>query len=102
MPVVGIEAQCAGLPIFFSKNITEETTASELAHYIGFEESPVIGADKIVKVVEDYMPNRRRYAAEVKINGFDSKSEALRMQSFYLAQINSVDGYDRYSYTFTV
>ena len=34
---------------------------------------------------------------EVKINGFDSKSEALRMQSFYLAQINSVDGYERNS-----
>ncbi len=33
MPVVGVEAQCCGLPIFFSKNITEETTASELAHY---------------------------------------------------------------------
>lgn len=97
MPVVGIEAQCAGLPIFFSKNITEETTASELAHYIGLEESPVIWADKIVKVVEDYMPKRRSYAAEVKINGFDSKSEALRMQSFYLAQINSVDGYERNS-----
>ena len=83
--------------IFFSKNITEETTASELAHYIGLEESPVIWADKIVKVVEDYMPKRRSYAAEVKINGFDSKSEALRMQSFYLAQINSVDGYERNS-----
>ena len=79
---------------FFSKNITEETTASELAHYIGLEESPVIWA---VKVVEDYMPKRRSYAAEVKINGFDSKSEALRMQSFYLAQINSVDGYERNS-----
>ena len=46
MPVVGIEAQCSGLPIFFSKNITEETTASELAYYIGLEETPNIWADR--------------------------------------------------------
>ena len=95
--LLGYWQNVQAFPIFFSKNITEETTASELAHYIGLEESPVIWADKIVKVVEDYMPKRRSYAAEVKINGFDSKSEALRMQSFYLAQINSVDGYERNS-----
>ena len=47
MPVVGIEAQCAGLPIFFSKNITEETTASELAHYIGLEESAETWVERV-------------------------------------------------------
>lgn len=87
MPVVGIEAQCAGLPIFFSKNITEETTASELAHYIGLEETSDIWADKIIAVVNDYMPKRRSYAAEVKKNGFDSSNEAFRLQNFYLSKI---------------
>ncbi len=87
MPVVGIEAQCAGLPIFFSKNITEETTASELAHYIGLKESSEIWADKIIEVINDYMPKRRSYAVEVKESGFDSSNEALRMQNFYLEQI---------------
>lgn len=43
MPVVGIEAQCAGLPVFFSKNVTEETTASELAYYIGLEKAQLYG-----------------------------------------------------------
>ena len=93
MPVVGIEAQCAGLPIFFSKNITEETTASELAHYIGLEESSDIWADKIVEVINDYMPKRRSYVVEVKKNGFDSSNEALRMQDFYFAKINRVNRY---------
>jgi len=87
MPVVGIEAQCAGLPIFFSKNITEETTASELAHYIGLEESPDIWADKIIKVTNNNMPIRRSYAEEVKRNGFDSKNEAIRMQNLYFSKI---------------
>lgn len=91
MPVVGIEAQCSGLPIFFSKNITEETTASELAYYIGLEETPNIWANKIVKVVNGHIHKRRSYVAEVIKNGFDSSNEALRLQKFYLAKINQVD-----------
>lgn len=87
MPVVGIEAQCAGLPIFFSKNITEETTASELAHYIGLDEKPEAWAENIIKVVNDNMPLRRSYAEEVKQNGFDSHSEAMRMMEFYLGKL---------------
>lgn len=87
MPVVGIEAQCAGLPIFFSKNITEETTASELAHYIGLNESPEVWADTIINVVNANLGKRRSYAEEVKKNGFDSHSEAMRMMKFYLDRL---------------
>ena len=87
MPVVGIEAQCAGLPIFFSKNITEETTASELAHYIGLNESPEVWADTIINVVNANLGKRRSYAEEVKKNGFDSHSEAMRMMKFYLGKL---------------
>ena len=87
MPVVGIEAQCAGLPIFFSKNITEETTASELAHYIGLNESPEVWADTIINVVNANLGKRRSYAEEVKKNGFDSHSEAMRMMNFYLGKL---------------
>lgn len=87
MPVVGIEAQCAGLPIFFSKNITEETTASELAHYIGLNESPEVWADTIINVVNANFGKRRSYAEEVKKNGFDSHSEAMRMMKFYLDKL---------------
>lgn len=83
MPVVGIEAQCAGLPIFFSKNITEETTASNLAHYIGLDKSPKEWADEIIPIVQSSLSHRRSYAVEVKEAGFDSDSEAKRMQSFY-------------------
>lgn len=87
MPVVGIEAQCAGLPIFFSKNITEETTASSLAHYIGLDESADVWADKIIGAVNENLDKRRSFADEVKKNGFDSHSEAMRMMNFYLNKI---------------
>ena len=88
MPVVGIEAQCTGLPIFFSKNITEETTASNLAHYIGLEETPDAWADNIIKVTNENMPKRRSYAEEIKKSGFDSFSEAKRMQEYYFNALN--------------
>ena len=87
MPVVGIEAQCAGLPIFFSKNITEETTASSLAYYIGLDESPTAWAEKIIPIVNNNLSERRSYSEEVKQNGFDSHSEAMRMMNFYLDKI---------------
>lgn len=89
MPVVGIEAQCAGLPIFFSKNITEETTACEMAHYISLEESPKIWAEKIIESVSINMNCRRSYASEVLETGFDSQNEALRLQKFYIDAISS-------------
>ena len=87
MPVVGIEAQCSGLPIFFSKNITEETTASPLAHYISLDEPPCVWADKIIRVVEENIPIRRNYIKEVKLNGFDSKTETIKLQEFYQSKL---------------
>ena len=87
MPVVGIEAQCAGLPIFFSKNITEETTASELAHYIGLNESPEFWADTIINVVNENLGKRRSHAEDVKKNGFDSKTETKKLEKFYMKTI---------------
>lgn len=83
MPVVGIEAQCAGLPIFFSKSITEETTACELAYYIGLQEKPSVWAKEIIDVVKENVPKRRSYAKEVKLAGFDSESEATRLEKLY-------------------
>lgn len=83
MPVVGVEAQCCGLPIFFSKNVTEETTACSLAHYIDLNESPQAWAEKIIPIVSENMKYRRSYVPEVKDSGFDSYEEAKRMQKFY-------------------
>lgn len=91
MPVVGIEAQCAGLPIFFSKNVTEETTACELAHYIGLDETASQWAEKIIPVVEKNIPQRRSHTKEVAAAGFDSKSEAERLHEFYLKIIQTSD-----------
>ena len=89
MPVVGVEAQCCGLPIFFSKNVTEETTACNLAHYIGLEEPAANWAEIIIPTVKQNMKLRRSYSQEVIDSGFDSTYEAQRLQSFYLKKYES-------------
>lgn len=88
MPVVGVEAQCCGLPIFFSKNITEETTACDLAHYIGLDESATQWAEKILPIVKREKEVRRSRVDEVKHAGFDSESEAHRLQEFYYNRLS--------------
>ena len=83
MPVVGVEAQCYGLPVFFSKNITEETTACELANYISLNDSPAQWANLIVEKVVSNKNNRRSRVDDIILAGFDSRSEAQRLQRFY-------------------
>ena len=83
MPVVGLEAQCAGLPIFFSKNITEETTASDLAHYIGLDSSAEDWAKEIVSIMNKLQSDRANAYKQVIASGFDSKNEAMRLQKYY-------------------
>lgn len=87
LPVVGLESQSCGLPIFFSTEITQEAKACEMAHFISLRTPASEWARQIVEVVDKNIPVRRSYAIEVAQAGFDSKSEALRLQKFYFDAI---------------
>lgn len=87
LPVVGLESQSCGLPIFFSTEITQEAKACEMAHFISLRTPASDWARQIVEVVDKNIPVRRSYAREVAQAGFDSKSEALRLQKFYFDAI---------------
>lgn len=84
LPVVGLEAESCGLPMFFSTEITKEANACELGHFISLDESVDVWADEIIKACKDNMPIRRSHVKEVCNAGFDSASEAMRMQKYYL------------------
>lgn len=90
LPVVGLEAESCGLPMFFSTEVTQEANACELGHFIDLDESVDIWADEILEAVKDNMPVRRSYAKEVADAGFDSASEALRMQNYYIKALKCV------------
>lgn len=87
LPVVGLEAESCGLPMFFSTEITKEANACELGHFISLDEKVDKWADEIIYAMKCNMPIRRSYANEVSNAGFDSASEAVRMQKYYFNAI---------------
>jgi len=87
LPVVGLEAESCGLPMFFSTEVTREANACELGHFIDLAESETVWADEILKAVHENMPIRRSHAKEVAEAGFDSASEAMRMQRYYFTAL---------------
>ncbi len=90
LPVVGLEAESCGLPVFFSAEITKEASACELGHFIELGEPAGVWADEILKAAKENMPKRRSYAGEVADAGFDSASEALRIQRYYIKALKIV------------
>ncbi|MDD5943190.1 glycosyltransferase [Fibrobacter sp.] len=84
LPVVGLESQSAGLPIFFSTAVTPEASACELGIYTPLSAGAAAWAEKIIEETAKNMPIRRSHAKEVADAGFDSKVEADRMLQFYL------------------
>ncbi|MBR4326348.1 MAG: glycosyltransferase [Bacteroidales bacterium] len=88
LPVVGLEAQSCGLPIFFSTEITQETQACDMAHFISLKTSASEWASTIVEIVSHNIPTRRNYVDELIAAGFDSERESKRLQQFYIDAIN--------------
>ena len=87
LPVVGLEAESCGLPMFFSTEITREANACELGQFISLDESVDVWADRVLDACKKNMPIRRSYAKEVCNAGFDSTSEAIRMQNYYIKAV---------------
>lgn len=87
LPVVGLEAESCGLPMFFSTEVTREANACELGHFIALSEPDDVWADEMLKAMRGNMPVRKSHAKEVAEAGFDSASEALRIQKYYLDAI---------------
>ena len=91
LPVVGVEAECCGLPMFFSTEIPEESSVCEdLGVFISLEKSPGEWADAILKVVKRNMPIRRGRIEDVKVAGFDSSVEANKLLQYYEGLIASL------------
>lgn len=89
MPVVGVEAQCTGLPTIMSDTITTETTACSLAHYLPLEIGAKGWAEKVLEITRENMPKRRSYDQEVIEAGFDSAFESKRMVEYYDSALSS-------------
>lgn len=84
LPVVGVEAENCGLPIFFSTEIPKESSACEdLGVFISLDKSPNEWAEEILRKVKKNMSIRKGRTEEVKTAGFDSRVEASKLLSYY-------------------
>lgn len=85
LPVVGVEAECCGLPMFFSTEIPRESSpCDDLGFFIGLDRSPEEWAERILSITKDNIPIRSDHRRTVKEKGFDSESEGMALTEYYL------------------
>ena len=82
LPVVGLEAQCAGADVFFSSEVTLEAAFCELGHFLPLADGAKRWAEKINAACAERR-ERRSYAEECIAAGFDSSAEGRRLQDYY-------------------
>ncbi|WP_080803508.1 glycosyltransferase [Arabiibacter massiliensis] len=82
LPVVGLEAQCAGLDVFFSTEVTPEAAFCELGHFLSLADGAKKWAEKISVVLENHR-NRTSRSKDCVNAGFDSRGEAKRLAVYY-------------------
>ena len=80
LPVVGVEAQCAGLPCFFSDQITNETLIIPEAQMLSPNDLPCNWAQEILKAKDK---TRRNTVHEIAQAGFEITSAAKKLEKYY-------------------
>ena len=83
LPVVGIEAQAAGLPCFFSDRVTDEVLLSPKAQKISLDASGARWAQEILKAMRT--EHERAHGEDlIRRAGYDIHAEARKLQNLYL------------------
>ena len=81
LPLVAIEAQCAGLKSYLSDVITAEVNITDLVNFISLKESPEYWAKQILS--QKNYP-REDMTDKIKKAGYDINTEIKKIESFYL------------------
>lgn len=84
LPVVGIEAQAAGLPCFFADTITREVGITELAYFFPIQNNEKQWAEIIVSTCKN--GKRKNMEKEISNAGYDIQSEIRKIENFYIMQ----------------
>lgn len=84
LPVVGVEAECCGLPMFFSTEIPRESSpCDDIGFFIGLDKSAREWAEIVLKETREAMKNRTNRSIEVRDAGFDSAEEGKKLGEYY-------------------
>ncbi len=85
LPVVGVEAECYGLPMFFSTEIPRESSAcDDISFFLDLKDGAAKWAETVLIETEKNMKARKDHREEVKAVGFDSVEESKKLLDYYL------------------
>ncbi|MDO5482766.1 MAG: glycosyltransferase [Bacteroidaceae bacterium] len=87
LPVVGLESQAAGLPVFFSDAITQEASVCELGHFISLKQSAGEWAKTIIRETDKNIPIRKGHEDDLIRGGYDAVAEAERLTEYWLKAV---------------
>ena len=82
LPVVGVEAQAAGLPCFLSSTVTKETKILDTTKFISLKQSSREWAEIILE--EFPKIQRKNTSKELSQKGFNIELEAKKLEQKYL------------------
>lgn len=83
LPIVGIEAQCSGLPCIFSENITKDVKILEETYFMKIKERDKKAWVEKVKKIQNKKINRELAERKIKESGFDIEIEAEKLRRFF-------------------
>ena len=86
LPLVGVEAQAAGLPCFMADTITDEVNFCNTKFFNLKNDSSII-AKQIVENVENF--NREDTTIYIKENGYNIHDEVDKLKELYLKLVKS-------------
>lgn len=82
LPVVGVEAQAAGLLCILSDDMTKETKVLDSTTFMSLNNKDKEWADKIIELSKAY--ERKDTKKEISKNGFNIKDEAVKLENKYI------------------
>lgn len=82
LPMVGVEAQCSGLPVLFSDTITREV-GTDFSKYLSLKDTKKKWAQKAIQLCEQ-KTNRLKAKSTIANIGFDINKEVIKLQDKYL------------------
>lgn len=86
LPVVGVEAQAAGLLCYLSDDMTKETKVLDITKFMSLNNTPEEWANNILDDVKKY--KRIDTSKEMTAKNFNIKEEAKKLEEYYLNLYN--------------